>query len=52
MEQETQSTFAQSSSGGTDLENRLMDIAWGGEGEGERVGTQKTAWKHTLPYVK
>lgn len=31
LEQETQSTFAQSSSGGTDLENRLMDIAWGGE---------------------
>ena len=44
-------TYLQDSSGDTDVEDRLMDMARLGWKK-ERVGcVERVAWKHTLPHV-
>ena len=44
-----QRIYLQGSSGGTDIENRLMDM---GRGEQRVRCMERVTWKLTLPYVK
>ena len=46
----TEQRYTAQHNGNTDAENRIMDIAGGGE---EKVGCRmRVTWKHTLPCVK